>query len=327
MNKTEQLFQLLESFLGSGEFSQTKDSKFYCPNCHHRKRKLWINIEHGYWHCWVCNIGGRNLASLFYKHSSKSNLKKLYEIQGNAESIPDESVLDILFAVVEDNDEVQIVDLPTGFKSLTNVTSDPDYINIIRYAMKRGLTKEHILRFNIGWTDDDYQYKRRLIVPSYDKNGNINYYITRYAADKLPEGIQNKYLNCRSSWSTIIPFELYVNWLMPVIIVEGIFDFIKYSDYNVIPLLGNNLSYTMIRNFIHYNTLVYVVLDSDMDDKIISICNELTSYGIQSKAAFLSNTKYKDPGEIPTVDEFLDIVKNSKEVTFENIIKSKLETL
>ncbi len=40
---------------------------YFCPECHHYKRKLEINLETGQWHCWTCNIKGSYLGSFLSK--------------------------------------------------------------------------------------------------------------------------------------------------------------------------------------------------------------------------------------------------------------------
>ena len=43
------------------------EALFFCPNCKHYKRKLNINTNTGYYHCWVCNFSGKSFSTLLKK--------------------------------------------------------------------------------------------------------------------------------------------------------------------------------------------------------------------------------------------------------------------
>jgi DNA primase len=326
MNKKQKVFRLLESFLGDGAYtSEIKgEAVFYCPNCHHRKRKLCINTERYYYHCWVCEIKGINIVNLILKYGNKTTLRNYYEVVGKDSYIPDETVLDSLFEEdVKQSDDV--VELPEGFKHLSEQTMDPSFISVIKYLNKRNINKKLFNIFNIGWSSD-WNYTHRVIIPSYDVAGKLNYFVTRTAYDDLEEG-EKKYKNCSASWSNTIPFELYVNWNKEITLVEGIFDFIKHHERNVIPLLGNNISNTLLRKFIHRDIPAYVMLDSDMRSKAIDICALLNSCGIKSYFVDVENSGFEDPGEM-NKEQFIDVKNNhSAEFGFELLIENELARL
>ena len=57
---------ILDSNLGYG-LMRGNEVSYHCPFCHHHKRKLQVNLEKQFWHCWVCNARGRSIYSLASK--------------------------------------------------------------------------------------------------------------------------------------------------------------------------------------------------------------------------------------------------------------------
>ena len=94
-----------------------------------------------------------------------------------------------------------IVDLPEGFKALKDCTPrDYKYNKAMDYLLKRGITEEIISDFNIGYTTTGKRYDR-IIIPSYDLNGDLNYYVARWFEDKYNKF---KYLNPQAEKTTLI---------------------------------------------------------------------------------------------------------------------------
>jgi transcription elongation factor Elf1 len=113
MERTLALLNLLERILGSGEKRNKGNYAFYCPNCKHHKRKLEVNVELGFWECWVCgkrdNFKGRKIIQLLKKLNTPQNLlDELYLIQPNERNANEVVV----------NDEK--CHLPKGFTNLHN---------------------------------------------------------------------------------------------------------------------------------------------------------------------------------------------------------------
>ena len=74
-----------------------------------------------------------------------------------------------------------------------------------------------------------------VIIPSYDENGELNYFISR----SFEKDAFIKYRNPDCS-RDIIAFELFINWSSPLILCEGAFDALAIKR-NAIPLLGKNI--------------------------------------------------------------------------------------
>ena len=75
----------------------------------------------------------------------------------------------------------------------------------MKYIKNRGITNKDIIKYNIGYCEDG-EYRNRIIIPSYDSNGNLNYFVGRDFYDS-----KLKYKNPKVS-KDIIGFDLFINW-------------------------------------------------------------------------------------------------------------------
>lgn len=270
---------------------------YFCPVCKHYKRKLEINLETGQWHCWTCNIKGSFLGSLLTKvKASQSYRDKLLQLTGDLRLAlrnkkqfnPDEAVL------------------PEEFHPLATPKSSPEYKNAIVYLKRRGILREDILRYNIGYCETgDYAY--HIIVPSYDANGNLNFFMGRryYETDgtiphKKPEVSMD-----------IVGFESFVNYNYPLNLCEGVFDAIAIRN-NAIPLFGKypskKLREKMILNGVQR---VNMVLDDDaMQDAVRNY--ELLIKDVPGVQVSLVHLSGKDPSSLG-FEKTHDMIRNAKE--------------
>ena len=106
------------------------------------------------------------------------------------------------------------------------------------------------------------RYGGRIIVPSFNNSGDLNYFIARsYVGHRM------KYLNPPVSKNVVFN-ELYVDWDEPVVIVEGVFDAITVGQ-NGIPILGSSLreESKLFQALVLNDTPVYLALDEDAEKK------------------------------------------------------------
>jgi DNA primase len=278
---------------------------FHCPFCNHHKKKLQINIETQKWHCWVCNKGGYKVGILLRKINAPKNIiSKVLRILGDYRSVSKEKE-----EVTEYN-----VSLPQCYQPLWKSSSDPLYKNAIHYLTGRNIGPMDILRYSIGYCTSN-GYSNRIIIPSYDADGKLNYFIAR---DMFPNS-KFKYKNPPMSKDTVC-FEMFVNWNEPIILCEGAFDAITIRN-NVIPLLGKFPSKTLVMRLVEKQVKkIYVALDEDAKKDAIKLSKFLMDYGIET---YLLDMKDKDPSELG-FKEFWDIVKNTKQSKFSDIIRGRL---
>jgi len=66
--------------------------------------------------------------------------------------------------------------LPPGYKPLWVSSKNIHYLNALKYLKNRGIAGYDIIRYQMGYAMDG-PYANRIIVPSYDANNKLNYFI------------------------------------------------------------------------------------------------------------------------------------------------------
>jgi len=300
-----ELVTLLEKVLMKSYQMKNGEHAFHCPFCNHHKKKLQVNMETQKWHCWVCNTGGHKIGILLRKlNAPKQIISEVLKILGDYKGVSKE----------KDEKTEYDVSLPQCYKPLWEKSEDPLYKNAIHYLKSRGIEGIDILRYSIGYCTSN-GYSNRIIIPSYDADGKLNYFIAR---DMFPNS-KFKYKNPPMSKDTV-SFELFINWDEPIVLCEGVFDAIAIRN-NVIPLLGKFPSKTLVKRLIKKQVKqVYVALDEDAKKDAIKLSKFLMDYGIET---YLLNMSGKDPSELGFT-KFWEIVKKTKQSKFSDIIKGRL---
>jgi len=300
-----ELITLLEKVLMKSYQMKNGEHAFHCPFCNHHKKKLQVNCETQKWHCWVCNKGGYKIGILLRKINAPKNIiSEVLKILGDYKGTRHEK------------EEVTKYDvsLPNCYKPLWKKSDDPLYKNAIHYLKSRGIGGMDILRYSIGYCTSN-GYSNRIIIPSYDVDGKLNYFMAR---DMFPNS-KFKYKNPPISKDTV-GFELFINWNEPIVLVEGIFDAIAVRN-NAIPLFGKFPSKTLVKRLVEKKVkTVYVALDEDAKKDAIKLSKFLMDYGINT---YLLDMRGKDPSELGFI-KFWDIVKNTKQSKFSDIIRGRL---
>ena len=307
------LLNLIEKVLGKGRRTSGNNYSFFSPFVSHYKPKLEIDLTannngQNFWHCWVSNAKGRDIISLFKQIKvEKSYMTDLYKIVKTKN----------LYINSDISKKEETIKLPNQFIKLYEYPSIKD-INIkmqmrqaLNYLKNRGLKRIDIIRYNIGYCPTG-QYSGRIVVPSYDENFNLNFFVSRsiFEEDTL------KYKNPK--WSKdVIGFECFVNWNEPVTLVEGVFDAIT-ARYNVIPLFGKTLSNSLKEKIlIRKPPKVIVALDDDALNDALKISNYLMMECINVSLLKMDKKDVNEMGfenfttkknNIPQMDSY-DIIK------------------
>ena len=263
---------------------------FHCPKCNHHKRKLSINIEKDAWKCWVCDWSGRNLTKIVRRYGDLYHKKKWGELVNKVELA---SFEEKMFGVEEEEAE-QRVELPKEFKSLANKAVPRSAGPALRYLQERGIKKDDIIRWKIGYCEEG-EFARRIIIPSFSLNGHSNYFIARSY-----DGHWKRYLNPKAS-RNIVFNHLFLDFEDDLTIVEGAFDAIVAGP-NAVPLLGSTLRETskLFHEIVRNDTTVYMALDPDAKVKEHKIMELLLKYGVQVYKINLND--YDDVGEMTPED-------------------------
>ena len=255
--------QILKDVLGQYRVSN-QEHLFLCPYCDHHKRKFSVNVEKNVYKCWVCDTRGLDLYQVIRKHGSQGSVQKWRMLTNKVEI---NSFEDIFREPEEEKEEK--VPLPKEFVSLANdvpITAR----NALNYLRKRGVTKEEIVRWKIGYCRDG-EYGNRIIIPSFGMTGYANFFIARsYSGDWM------RYKNPNVN-RNIIFNELYVDWSRDIILVEGAFDAIRSHCIGTpIPLLGSTLRVEskLFQSLVNRGTTVYLALDADASKITSSIAQK-----------------------------------------------------
>jgi DNA primase len=297
----------LEDILGTSKKTSSGERLFHCPFCYHHKPKLSINFTRraGYWKCWVCDESGKKISSLLYKLGYSR--KEIKSILGEEEDT---------YTPEENPKEYKVnITLPREYKPLWRVTEKSyEYLNAIRFLKSRGVHLEDIYRYQIGYCEEG-QYKNRIIIPSFDRNMQVNYFVSRTYYDG---GM--KYKNPPASRNNII-FENLINWKMPVVLVEGIFDAIAVRR-NCVPLLGKILSDKLKQTLVNKKPpMVYIMLDKDAQKEALRIESYLKSVNVNVKLVVPTD---KDAGEMGFEQSWVNI-NNAVTSNFTDLVGTKLE--
>lgn len=308
----EKKISILTDILGGYIFSRN-EILFYCPFCKHHKRKLSVNIEKNVWKCWICDVKGVDIYALIKKLGSLSQKAEWRTLSG----IIDQSSEENLNFLDGNQSKLEPVKLPEEFRTLSSKKENILSVSAKKYLLNRGLTEYDIVYWKIGYCADG-TYKDRIIIPSFDLNGDINYFVARnYKNNFLP------YKNPSAPHDFIFN-ELYLDWEKDIVLCEGVFDAIVAS--NAIPLLGSTFredSYTL-KQLVVNNAKVYLALDPDAKDKEDKIKKILLAYGLEVYKINVS--PFKDIGEM-SKEIFLERKLCAKRVTNDSIIEEMLMSM
>ena len=302
----ELLVALVNSILGSGKKTAGGNYAYTCPFCNHHKPKLEINFSKGKnqpSHCWSCDVRFRNILPI---------LKKAKAPQDKIEYAKT-LVVDSSYNYVEKT--YAALTLPSEFISLSSVDSPTLSMRHAQaYIKNRGVSNHDISQYNIGYCDEGL-YKNMIILPTYDAEGSLNYFTAR-SFEKDPF---TKYRNPSVS-RDIIPNEYFINWNIPVILCEGIFDAIAIKR-NAIPLLGKSIQSSLMKKLIVSAVdKIYIALDSDAIKQALRFCEKLMAEG---KEIYLVDLQDKDPAELGFAN-FTKLIQNTFPLTYSQLLSKKL---
>ena len=300
----EEKLRITHEILGSSR--RVRDEYlFSCPYCNHHKKKLSINFAKGYWKCWVCDTRGKSIYRIVRKFGTYQQRQKWLELEGRL----DLNEFENIFAEMNDVVEEHTIALPEEFVSLCNKHLPLSSQRPLKYLYSRGLTREDILKWKIGYCGSG-RYGGRIIIPSFNNDGNVNYFIARSYV-----GHQRKYLNPMAE-KDIIFNQLSVDWDSPVTLVEGVFDAIVAGE-NAIPILGSTLrENTKLFQAIAINdTPVYLALDEDAKKKTGQIVKNMLQYDIELLE--IDTSGCEDVGSM-SHDVFLERKNQAQPVDYDN---------
>jgi DNA primase len=258
-----------------------------CPVCSYTikgldkldgKGNLEINYQQHVYKCWACaETHGTHghLGKLIDKFGSKKD-KKIYKLIR-----PDE---------FEKKEKVyKKLELPKEYKKFDEI--HPLHIprkEALNYLKKRGITDEIIEKYQIGLCLEG-EYSGRIIVPSFDKKGELNFFVSRSwnPRSKL------KYKNPEASKDFLIFNESLIDWRKDIYLVEGVFD--SFFLNNSICLLGKFLTDNLWEKlYSKAKKNIIVCLDGDAYTDAKNLYDKLNGGALYNRVKLVKLPKDKD---------------------------------
>lgn len=314
MNK-DRILQILENVFGKGKKQSKGEFLFYCPSCHHHKPKLIVKIDPAFarfqsWHCWVCGKtngtrGGTLIGLLTKFKASDYQIREMKKIVGDKRYVPK----------LEEEPE-KTVQLPAEYTPLWNEEDSIAKRHALVSLRKRNITTQDFLRYQIGYCSDG-DFADRIIVPSFNDEGTLNYFVARafyndaYLKYKNPDASKN-----------IVAFDMFINWQLPIVLVEGVFDAIA-TRRNAIPLLGKTISDRLFEKIVMQRPpAVYIALDQDAIRDSIVIAERLIREEIPTHIILLEE---KDPSDLGFEKMIFAMNNNTLTIDESSIFKLKMK--
>jgi DNA primase len=217
------------------------------------KGNLEVNYRYGVYKCWVCAETHETHGSIYKlikKYGTPKQLKK-YELLRPDDT--EDSTKRVYKQVRLPKEFIPFKDASMGLK-LT-----PQYKQALAYIKKRNITDLMLQIYNIGFCYNGL-YENRIIIPSYDEEKRLNYFVARSYLSKT----KLKYKNPEAQKEIIIFNEHLINWDETIYIVEGAFDSIFIP--NAIPMLGKFMSEHLFKKLYENAKKIVIVLDPDAWD-------------------------------------------------------------
>lgn len=299
MDENEALVELLEEVLGDHglHYPNRGQISFNCPVCDdgRNKHNLEVNYIDNVYKCWSCGDSEGThgaLGRIFDKYGNRKQ-KKLYQVFKPETVIKREKKKKAL----------KLPDAFTHFKDSSKVY--PVRRQAINYLYNRGITDDMIEKYQIGFCDNG-DHAGRIVIPSYDSKGELNYYIAR----SWNPMSRAKYKNPEAEKDKIIFWESLIDWNEDIFLVEGAFDGL-FLD-NSIPMLGKHMS-ELLFDTIYKKAKgdIIICLDADAWENAVNLYHELHGGELWGRIKLIKLPDEKDiadlRGEIK--DEYYYIIR------------------
>jgi hypothetical protein len=333
MNTDYAIVQILENFLGKAKSevdALTKEQwQFNCPSttseCRHDvdKFNLEYNAKKKMFKCWKCDPKYSGYVYKLVKdHGSNQDLSRLKVL------LPPDKIKNLRdkHAAKPRVDHNTITcKLPEGYMPLNKKKNTKLYKIAWEYLVnERKVSPFLIDKYEIGYTETGPR-RFRIIIPSKNALGRFNYYEARsYLKDaEIP------YIKPSSkevAKNDIIFNEYFINWDLPIFLVEGVFDMFRLP--NAIPVLGKEVSELLIDELLKHNSTVFLCFDPDAIKKTEETYTKLSSLGLN--VFFVDLTSYnKDISKIfedHGKEEVAKAVSNLKRLDLSMQVAKKLKS-
>lgn len=327
MVKGKEFHPIIEKiFVDVNNLYNSEQIQVNCPRCQEReglrypdgKYNLEINTAKRVFRCWKCEeprFSG-SLGKLIRLFGSEVD----YELYKSYASVFQD------FSYSGEGDEQIIsVSLPSEMISFANMdASNPDHFEAYNYLVNdRMISRETILKYRLGFCLEG-RYANRIIIPSYDEFGDINYFVAR----AYKSGMKPPYKNPKVDKMKIIFNEGLINWDSTIYLVEGAFEFLSFP-VNIVPLLGKDLSIPLFYKLKERKPNIVILLDPDAFKTAIQLFFNLQTiyHGFEERVKIVKLPTMEDLDELrKRVDkrELLKALYSARGLTIDDYFKKKL---
>jgi len=314
-----QKYELLTKLLGPGDIdNRAVNAQFWCPFCKHhdaKKRKLAVRLADGVTHCWVCNWSSKSVTRLVPVFGARHLLAELTAAFGDGGQVAED----------EPVESVAEAELPSDFSLVCDEIDrgvlHRDKADAIEYLRRRGVSYEtaKYLRLGVSTTG---AFRRRVVFPSFDADGALNYVTARAIDDETTF----KYFNTQRQRSSLVFNEVDVAWNRELVLVEGPFDLSVCEGMNAAPMLGSWLdeNYLLFNRIVLNRTPVCLAFDPDATRKQTLVAIRFLRYGIKVRAVdWAGHAIDSDPSKAGSAT-FRQMVKGAKTFDETTAFRSRL---
>lgn len=301
-----------------------------CPMCQQRdglqypdgKFNLEISTAHNkkLFRCWKCTepkFSG-SLGRLIRVYGSKMDYEMYKALGGTINN-----------QYSNDDEEIEFVQIKLPEEMILFAEMDSgnlEHFEAYNYLInERKISRDIILKYRLGFCITG-KYANRIIIPSYDINGNINYFVGRTYD---PTVKKKKYDNPKSDKDIIIFNEGFINWDSPIYLVEGAFEMLTFP-VNCIPMLGKTISTALYMKLKEQQPDVVILLDPDAYKNSIELFYMLQNIyvGCEERVKIVKLSTMDDLDELRVkygVDEVIKSLRTARGLIIDDYFINKLQ--
>jgi hypothetical protein len=328
MIRGQEFHSIIQNTFGDVQgYLQGEQLQVCCPRCQEREGLLYpdgkfnleINTAKRMFRCWKCDEPRFS--------GSLGKLIRLYGSHMDYEMY--KSYAGIFQDYVSEDDEVEYaqVHLPEEMVYFSQMEEgNLEHFEAYNYMLlERKISREIMLKYRLGFCTTG-KYAKRIIIPSFDANGEVNYFVGR---SYDPKEKKMKYRNPPVDKDKIIFNEGLVNWDSTVYLVEGAFEMLSFP-VNIIPMLGKTLSATLFLKLQELKPDVVVLLDPDAYKNAVELYYMLyTIYvGCEERVKLVKIPSEKDLDDLRKnkgIDEVIKSLYSARGLTVDDYFISKLQ--
>tara|TARA_R100000322_G_scaffold166938_1_gene134185 strand:- start:628 stop:1542 length:915 start_codon:yes stop_codon:yes gene_type:complete len=292
MNDNSLLINLLSEVLGphNQHYENKGQISFDCPVCSYDikglnkgdgKGNFEINYFKGVYKCWACSE----------THETHGSINKLFWKWGNKKHRQNWKLI-APEKFIPENKVYKRIELPDDFISFEKGNKlTISYKEARNYLLNRNISEDKMIKYSMGYTTHG-PYRGRIIIPSFDEDGEINYFVARsYTNHRM------KYKNPEFPKEEIIFNESRIKWDEDIYLVEGVFDML-FLD-NAIPILGKTVSDNLWGKLYEKSEKnIIVCLDGDAWEDAEQLYRKLDGGRLNNRIRVIKMPKDKDVAEL-----------------------------